>query len=59
MTAKELYEQLKKCGLENAPLVYPNWIYEQAPRHNAHVVEWHELKNGEVFLGIDVKEDLQ
>lgn len=59
MTAKELYEQLKKCGLENAPLIYPNWIYEQPLKHYAHVIKWRELDNGEVLLSIDIKENMR
>ena len=57
MTGKELFESLKKAGLENAELIYPNWIYQIPTKHNAHVKNW-RVENGEIFLEIDVKENL-
>lgn len=58
MTAKELFESLQKAGLENAELIYPNWIYQIPIKHVAHVISWH-VERGEVFLDIDVKENFR
>lgn len=58
MTGQELFDSLKKEGLENLELIYPNWSYQTPTKHNAHVINW-RVENGEIFLQIDIKEELK
>ena len=59
LTAEELYDQLANNGLENAPLVYPNYIYNGYYfNHLAHVIGWEMTDNEEVRLIINIKEGL-
>jgi hypothetical protein len=58
LTCRELFEQLDNAGLADAPLIYPNYIYQQAAKHPAHVIGWN-VKNGEVSLQINIKEGLK
>ena len=58
LTAEELFNQLANNGLENAPLVYPNYGFQMPHLHLAHVIGWEMTENEEVKLIIDIKEGL-